>query len=396
MKIRLILIALFALVLNMSYGQNYIQCTIKPGAAANQVDVYIKPNWNNVNPTVNLLQLQFPIAWLSTLAPVPTGLSVTIDPAFTAFFGTYGNLQVYSLSQHLATNDRYRVISMTRTAGTASTPWISGTEYKVLTASFQSVSPAPSGQVKVADYFDGGDDLQGNFYTVDGLGNYFVDYSNSMNNFYNTPGISTVGGTAQDGYIQTNGNILLPIDLLTFSGYKDGGRNQLRWTTSTEANNQGFDVQRSLDGVTYNSIGFVNSLANGGNSSVSLNYAFTDNTVTGLRQYYRLRQVDIGGNSKLSNIVLIRSDKPTLITIDGMFPNPATTTVNMLVSVPVKDKLIIQVYDMSGKIMMTRNMNVETGSNTLPINISALAGGNYMIKMTGSDGESTTGKFVKH
>ena len=395
MKIRVILIALFALVLNMSYGQNYIQCTIKPGAAANQVDVFIKPNWSNVNPSVNLLQLQFPIAWLSTLTPIPTGLSVAIDPTFTAFFGTYGNLQVYTLSQNLATNDRYRVISMTRTAGTASTPWISGIEYKVLTASFQSSAPAPSGQVKVADYLSGGDDLQGNFYTVDGLGNYYVDYSNSMNNFYNTPGISTVGGTVNDGFIQTNGNILLPVDLLTFSGYKDGTRNQLKWTTSIESNNKGFEVQRSLDGVTYTSIGFVNSLANGGNSSVSLNYTFTDNTVTGLRQYYRLRQVDIGGNSKLSNIVLIKSYKPTLITIDGFFPNPATTTINMLVSSPLKDKVSLVVTDMKGRIMMVKNMNVETGSNTLALDVSALAGGNYMIRMIGSDGESVTGKFVK-
>ena len=99
MKIRVILIALFALAFNMSYGQpNYIQCTIKPGAAANQVDVFIKPNWSNVNPSVNLLQLQFPIAWPSGLAPIPTSLTFAVDPAFTTFFGTYGNQQVYMLA----------------------------------------------------------------------------------------------------------------------------------------------------------------------------------------------------------------------------------------------------------------------------------------------------------
>lgn len=190
--------------------------------------------------------------------------------------------------------------------------------------------------------------------------------------------------------------IVLPVDLLSFSGYKDGARNQLRWTTATEQNNKGFEVQRSLDGINYNPIGFVNSLAPGGSSSIELNYAFTDNNVTGLRQYYRLRQVDFDGRNKISNIVLLKSEKPTLITIEGMFPNPATTTVNMLVGSPVKDKVTVVVFDMAGKIVITKSMNVETGSNTLPLDVSALASGNYMIKLVSGDGEVVTGKFVKH
>lgn len=188
---------------------------------------------------------------------------------------------------------------------------------------------------------------------------------------------------------------VLPADLLSFSGYKDGSRNQLRWTTSAEQNNKGFEVQRSLDGVNYSSIGFVNSMAPGGNSSTQLNYAFTDNNFTGLKQFYRLRQVDFDNRSKLSNIVLLKSDKPTLITIDGMFPNPATTVVNLMISSPVKDKLTMTIVDMSGRTMMQRSLNVETGSNTLPVDVSGLAGGTYMVRMISSTGEVTTGKLVK-
>lgn len=73
-------------------------------------------------------------------------------------------------------------------------------------------------------------------------------------------------------------NLSLPVTLLSFSGYKDGSRNQLSWTTGTEINNRGFDVQRSADGINYTSIGFVNSLATGGNSNDQLSYRFTDNT----------------------------------------------------------------------------------------------------------------------
>lgn len=190
--------------------------------------------------------------------------------------------------------------------------------------------------------------------------------------------------------------IVLPVDLLSFSGYKDGSRNQLRWTTSTEQNNKGFEVQRSLDGVNYSPIGFVNSLAPGGYSTNELDYAFTDNNVTGLKQFYRLRQVDFDGKYKISNIVLLKSDKPAVITIDGMFPNPATTTINLLLASPRKDKAIMVITDLSGKNIMQQNMNLEAGSNTMPVDISGLPGGTYLIRMISSNGEVATGKFVKH
>jgi len=187
----------------------------------------------------------------------------------------------------------------------------------------------------------------------------------------------------------------LPVGLLSFNGYKDGSRNQLRWSTSTEQNNLGFEVQRSLDGVHYSSIGFVNSLANGGNSNVTLNYAFTDNNVSGSKQFYRLRQADLNGGSKLSNIVLLKSDKPTLITLDGMFPNPAVSVVNMMIASPAKDKVLVTLVDMSGRTVLQKQLNVETGSNTIPVDVSGLASGTYMVRLQSGNGEVSTGKLVK-
>ena len=50
----------------------------------------------------------------------------------------------------------------------------------------------------------------------------------------------------------------LPVSLLSFSGYRDGNINRLQWTTASEQNNQGFDVERSKDGISFFSVGFVN------------------------------------------------------------------------------------------------------------------------------------------
>ena len=190
-------------------------------------------------------------------------------------------------------------------------------------------------------------------------------------------------------------NISLPVSLLSFSGYKDGSRNQLSWTTASELNNRGFEVQRSTDGVNYTAIGFVSSLATGGNSNDQLSYRFTDNTPGGVKQYYRLRQEDIDGRSKLSTIVLINGARPTVMALRSIFPNPASATASMIVDAPSAVKLTVLVTDMAGRNMVQQIVNVSEGSNTVSLNISSLQSGTYLLRVMSEEGEVVTGKLVK-
>ncbi|MEI2739665.1 MAG: T9SS type A sorting domain-containing protein [Chitinophagaceae bacterium] len=172
--------------------------------------------------------------------------------------------------------------------------------------------------------------------------------------------------------------------------------NKLRWTTTSEQNNRGFDVQRSTDGVSYNSIGFVNSLAAGGNSNDNLNYSFVDNAPAGNKQYYRLRQLDFNGGTKLSNVILIKGEKPMILTIDGLYPNPANSLVNVQVAAPIRDKVTLAVVDMAGRTVIQKIITLETGSNTIPVDISQLTSGSYMVKLVCSGNcETAVGRFVK-
>jgi hypothetical protein len=211
----------------------------------------------------------------------------------------------------------------------------------------------------------------------------------------------TVNVTGFSGdFITTELNPSLPVTLLSFSGYRQGGANILKWTTATEQNNLGFEIQRSTDGIQYNVIGFVNSLATAGNSNSSLNYSFTDNNPAG-KQFYRMRQLDIDQHSKLSSIVLIKGEKPVTLSIDGLFPNPATMQVNVIIASPTRDKLKMLLIDMTGRTVTQKVVNVETGSNTIPLDISGLSKGSYIVKLvcTGEPVDmncnNLAGKFVK-
>jgi len=156
-------------------------------------------------------------------------------------------------------------------------------------------------------------------------------------------------------------------------------------------------VQRSADGINYVSIGFVNSLALNGNSSDLISYTFTDNAPAGARQYYRLRQQDISGQSKLSNIVLIKGAKPAVLTIESIFPNPAKNTVNVIVATPVRDNITVMITDMAGRTVMQQIANVETGSNTIQLNVAALTTGAYLVQLDCGNGcEQAPARFIKN
>lgn len=186
----------------------------------------------------------------------------------------------------------------------------------------------------------------------------------------------------------------LPVNLVNFSGYRAGSANQLRWATGSEQNNSGFEVQRSLDGSRYNAVGFVNTLA--ANSTTPLHYAFTDNNVSGTQQYYRLRQVDVDGRSQISQVILIKGEKPTTFTIDGFYPNPASTMVHLLIAAPNQDQVTVSVTDMLGRTVLQQDLQVETGSNSLPLDISRLAAGAYLVHMVCNSGcESAAVQLVK-
>lgn len=202
----------------------------------------------------------------------------------------------------------------------------------------------------------------------------------------NTPGFSNF-------YIQLATGAILPANILTFSGVRQGNSNNLKWTVAQETDVQNYEVERSNDGRSWSAAGSVNSL---GNTSTQRSYTFSDNNISGVKQLYRLRQVDRNGSVKLSNIVVIKGVKPTALTLNGLFPNPTASKLNVLIDAPAKDNITITVMDGVGRIVKTQRMLVDAGSNTLELNVANLAAGSYLLKVScDSNCQSAVSKFIK-
>jgi len=116
-------------------------------------------------------------------------------------------------------------------------------------------------------------------------------------------------------------SLVLPVELTMFTVSQNNCDTVVvAWQTVSETNNNYFSIERSTDGNTFESIGIIKSKTTNSNSTI--NYSFIDNNPTNGIAYYRLKQTDIDGGFKYSNVVSFQrciSNKNIEVTV---FPNP--------------------------------------------------------------------------
>ena len=207
-------------------------------------------------------------------------------------------------------------------------------------------------------------------------------------------GQSTIAFIKMDVGVQFDSTSSTPVSLLKFSGSKlNSNANLLRWTTATESNNAGFDVLRSADGINFKTIATVASKASLGNSNVSIDYTYTDNTAAKGTSYYRLNQRNKNGQTAFSGIVALKD--VAVFKMGAIYPNPVLSGMNLNISSPSSLKASSVITDMSGKILMNRNFDIFAGDNMIAYDVNNLKAGNYLIKVTTADGSSQTQMFEK-
>ncbi|MBJ7428540.1 MAG: T9SS type A sorting domain-containing protein, partial [Bacteroidia bacterium] len=161
------------------------------------------------------------------------------------------------------------------------------------------------------------------------------------------------------------GNSALPVKLVSFSASLNNNQTELNWSTASETNNKGFEVERSIDGVNFETIGFVKG---NGNSNSMNKYSFIDANQSSA--YYRLKQIDFDGKFEYSSTVKVNSDE---LLVD-LTPNPFND--NLVINSPT----IIEnaeIIDVTGKVKLMEIVN----SNKATINTSTLSNGIYFIRI---------------
>lgn len=142
----------------------------------------------------------------------------------------------------------------------------------------------------------------------------------------------------------------LPVNLKSFNARRNKSSVQLTWETATESMNKGFHIERRTGSKGWETVGFVGSKAEGGNSNTLLTYFYNDaNTYSGVSQY-RLRQVDLDAKATYSDIRSVRGEQQSGRTV--IYPNPSVDgAVNVVFEEEGTSRRDIFITDMSGRIV---------------------------------------------
>ena len=190
---------------------------------------------------------------------------------------------------------------------------------------------------------------------------------------------------AHGGAVTINSNIL-PVELVTFTVTTNRMNADLYWSTATEVNNYGFDVERrsvSSQSSTANSwrkIGFAEG--NGTSNTVHI-YLYTDASVSSGTYAYRLKQIDNDGIYKYSSEAEITIAVPKVLALNQNYPNPFNPTTTITFTLAQDGFTTLKIFDVLGREVTTLvNGVMKSGvMNTVSFNASKYSSGTYFSRL---------------
>jgi hypothetical protein len=164
---------------------------------------------------------------------------------------------------------------------------------------------------------------------------------------------------------------VIPVELSSFSAVVMGNAVQLSWSTETESNNYGFDVERIENGVDFTRIGFRSGK---GTTTDPQDYFFVDGDLHPGIYYYRLKQIDTDGSLEYSPVVRAEITTPTRYELRQNYPNPFNpeTVIAYQLAHKKPQMTTLKIYNMAGALVRTL---VEESQN----------GGEYEVVWDGKD-----------
>jgi len=173
----------------------------------------------------------------------------------------------------------------------------------------------------------------------------------------------------------------LPVELVSFNASVDKNTINLRWITSTELNNSGFEVERRTANSSYKKIAFVQGK---GTTTQSNGYTYSDVVnQTGI-YIYRLKQVDLDGTFEYSNEIMVNVIAlPGQYALAQNYPNPFNPTTSIEYVIPQAGFVNLSVFNLLGeRVAELVNEIMESGNHTIVFDASRLSSGTYIYTLS--------------
>jgi glucose/arabinose dehydrogenase len=181
----------------------------------------------------------------------------------------------------------------------------------------------------------------------------------------------------------------LPVELSSFTGFREEGFSRLRWTTATEYNFDYFDIEKSTDGRNFYSIGKVE--ANGENQENNQAYEFKDQQTAYGDNYYRLKIVDKDAQFEYSKTIGILIERPFDLSIH---PNPNNGRFSIISNGTQKGNGVLKIYSSKGEVILQEDMEQLNAINQT-VDLSQYPKGVYLVQISSRDYVETVKLLIK-
>lgn len=175
---------------------------------------------------------------------------------------------------------------------------------------------------------------------------------------------------------------VLPVTLKSFTSSVNKNSVELKWTTISETNNSGFDIERkNLNEGTWNLISNVKGV---GNSNSEKNYSYGDNNLQSGKYSYRIKQIDFNGNYQYYNLQGdVTVGVPSKYELGQNYPNPFNPSTRINFDLPLDSKVSMIIYDVTGREIkrLISNEIRQAGYYTVELNGSSLSSGVYFYRI---------------
>jgi hypothetical protein len=242
---------------------------------------------------------------------------------------------------------------------------------------------------RLSDYFD----PHIGWPQQDKMGDYFDMVSAS--NGAHLSWAATFNGEQDVYYSHITDTTIVPVELISFSASVVANVVTLDWSTGTELNNHGFEIERSSDKTNlpggkagWRTIGFREGK---GTTSEPQQYSYSDilSDIASSKLYYRLKQVDFNGSFEYSDIVEVEI-APTVFSLSQNYPNPFNPVTIIKYQLPINNFVSIKIYDVLGNEVATLvNEEKPAGEYEIEFDGSRLPSGVYFYKLKAGEFIST-------
>lgn len=176
----------------------------------------------------------------------------------------------------------------------------------------------------------------------------------------------------------------LPVKFVGFTLSRKNKDVLIQWSTAQEMNSERFDIERSLDGTNWNSIGVVTAA---GNSSILTNYSYTDKNVSAKTVYYRIKEVDIDGMFVYTPVKTIKTETVGIAEI-----KIASVQNKVLLQFPneIKGMMQVRFVSLSGQVVDEQRINNPVGQVVLNSKVT----GNYVISVTNGQNVNVSAQVI--